>query len=61
MNKYTFDVTMTYQALGIEVQAETYQEAVQTARDMAGDGLLLRHADISDVEVDDSVEDEDDD
>lgn len=51
MEKFKMIVTMEYET-EVEIEAETLEEAIQDAKDRAGDGILLRDAELTDLTVD---------
>ena len=50
METYNIKVVMTYEA-EVDIEAETLEEAEKTAIDMAGDGILLRNAELTDAHI----------
>lgn len=50
---YSLDVEMVYQTKA-HIDADSLDEAMQKARDLAGDGRLLRDADIVDVQIEEA-------
>ncbi len=50
MEKFKLYVTMEYY-INDEIEAETYEEAVQAAKNKAGDGYYVRDMDIVSVDA----------
>jgi len=50
MKTFKLKAEMLYEAQ-VEIEAENYEDAKREARDMAGDGMLLREADIISVVI----------
>lgn len=47
---YSLEVEMTYKTVA-HIDADSLSEAIKEAESLAGDGRLLRDADITDVQV----------